>query len=71
MAGSAGYNKMFPVSWTELHRDAIAGAGIVANPGCYPTASLLALAPLALAGLIADVVAAIGSIDIILGDVDR
>ena len=22
MAGSAGYNKMFPVSWTELHRDA-------------------------------------------------
>ena len=30
--------------------------GIVANPGCYPTASLLALAPLARAGLIADVV---------------
>jgi N-acetyl-gamma-glutamyl-phosphate reductase len=28
----------------------------VANPGCYPTASLLALAPLARAGLIADVV---------------
>ena len=22
MASSAGYNKMFPVSWTELHRDA-------------------------------------------------
>lgn len=41
---------------TELHRDAIAGAEIVANPGCYPTASLLALAPLARAGLIADVV---------------
>jgi N-acetyl-gamma-glutamyl-phosphate reductase len=41
---------------TELHRDAIAGAGIVANPGCYPTASLLGLAPLARAGLIADVV---------------
>jgi N-acetyl-gamma-glutamyl-phosphate reductase len=41
---------------TELHRDRIAGAGIVANPGCYPTASLLALAPLARAGLIADVV---------------
>src|SRR6185437_12230515 len=41
---------------TELHRDEIAGAGIVANPGCYPTASLLALAPLARAGLIADVV---------------
>jgi len=28
----------------------------VANPGCYPTAALLALAPLARAGLIGDVV---------------
>jgi N-acetyl-gamma-glutamyl-phosphate reductase len=41
---------------TELHREAIADAGIVANPGCYPTASLLGLAPLARAGLVADVV---------------
>lgn len=41
---------------TELHRERIADAAIVANPGCYPTASLLALAPLARAGLIADVV---------------
>ena len=41
---------------TELHREAIAGASLVANPGCYPTATLLALAPLARAGLIADVV---------------
>jgi N-acetyl-gamma-glutamyl-phosphate reductase len=41
---------------TELHRERIAAAGIVANPGCYPTASLLGLAPLARAGLIADVV---------------
>jgi N-acetyl-gamma-glutamyl-phosphate reductase len=41
---------------TELYRDRIATAAIVANPGCYPTASLLALAPLACAGLIADVV---------------
>ncbi len=41
---------------TELHRESIPGAGIVAVPGCYPTASLLALAPLARAGLIADVV---------------
>jgi N-acetyl-gamma-glutamyl-phosphate reductase len=41
---------------TELHRAAIAGAELVANPGCYPTASVLALAPLARAGLIADVV---------------
>jgi N-acetyl-gamma-glutamyl-phosphate reductase len=41
---------------TELHREAIAGADLVANPGCYPTASLLALAPLAAEGLIGDVV---------------
>ncbi len=41
---------------TELHRDRIASAGLVANPGCYPTASLLALAPLAADGLIDDVV---------------
>ena len=29
----------------EINRDAIAGARVVANPGCYPTASLLALLP--------------------------
>jgi N-acetyl-gamma-glutamyl-phosphate reductase len=40
----------------ELHRERIAGAELVATPGCYPTASLLALAPLARAGLIADLV---------------
>ena len=40
----------------ELHRDAIAGAALVANPGCYPTAAILALAPLARAGLLGDVV---------------
>jgi N-acetyl-gamma-glutamyl-phosphate reductase len=41
---------------TELHREAIAGADLIANPGCYPTASILALAPLAAEGLIDDVV---------------
>ncbi|HKH42618.1 MAG TPA: N-acetyl-gamma-glutamyl-phosphate reductase [Solirubrobacterales bacterium] len=41
---------------TEVHREAIAGAELVANPGCYPTASVLALAPLAADGLIEDVV---------------
>jgi N-acetyl-gamma-glutamyl-phosphate reductase len=41
---------------TELYRDRIASAELVANPGCYPTAALLALAPLAEAGLIEDVV---------------
>jgi N-acetyl-gamma-glutamyl-phosphate reductase len=32
---------------TERERDAVARAALVANPGCYPTASLLPLAPLA------------------------
>jgi len=41
---------------TELHREEIAGAAIVANPGCYPTAAVLGLAPLARAGLLGDVV---------------
>ncbi len=43
----------------ELHRAALAGVGrrgIVASPGCYATATSLALAPLARAGLLADVV---------------
>ena len=31
---------------TETHRDAVAGADLVAAPGCYPTAALLALWPL-------------------------
>jgi N-acetyl-gamma-glutamyl-phosphate reductase len=40
----------------ELHRDEIAGADLVANPGCYPTAAILALAPLAREGLLGDVI---------------
>lgn len=40
----------------ELYREDIRGASLVANPGCYPTASLLALAPLARAGVVGDVV---------------
>lgn len=31
---------------TELHRDEIRGADLVAGPGCYPTAAILALHPL-------------------------
>jgi N-acetyl-gamma-glutamyl-phosphate reductase len=38
----------------EVNREAIAGARLVANPGCYPTASLLALLPLM--GRLADIV---------------
>ncbi len=41
---------------TELHREAIAVARLVANPGCFPVAALLSLSPLARAGLIGDVV---------------
>ncbi len=40
----------------ERYRESIRDAGLVANPGCYPTATLLALAPLAAEGLIVDVV---------------
>jgi len=49
----------------ELHRAELAAAAaariagtpaLVGSPGCYPTATLLALAPLARAGLIADLV---------------
>lgn len=36
----------------ERYRASIAGARFVANPGCYPTAILLALAPLLRAGLL-------------------
>ncbi|MGE5584240.1 MAG: N-acetyl-gamma-glutamyl-phosphate reductase [Bacillota bacterium] len=36
----------------ELNRDGIRHARIVANPGCYPTAALLALAPIAARGLL-------------------
>jgi N-acetyl-gamma-glutamyl-phosphate reductase len=36
----------------ELNRATIAKANVVANPGCYPTGALLALAPLAKLGLV-------------------
>jgi N-acetyl-gamma-glutamyl-phosphate reductase len=37
---------------TEHERAAVRSARLVANPGCYPTAALLALKPLASAGLL-------------------
>ncbi len=36
----------------ELHREQLRGASCIANPGCYPTAATLALAPLVAAGLV-------------------
>jgi len=38
----------------ELHREAIKTASLVANPGCYPEAALLALAPAVRERLVAD-----------------
>jgi N-acetyl-gamma-glutamyl-phosphate reductase len=40
----------------ELYGSQVADADLVANPGCYPTATLLALAPLAASGTVVDVV---------------
>jgi N-acetyl-gamma-glutamyl-phosphate reductase common form len=37
---------------TELYREAVKNATLIANPGCYPTATLLALAPLLEGGFI-------------------
>jgi N-acetyl-gamma-glutamyl-phosphate reductase len=37
---------------TEYYRDEVRDAALVANPGCYPTAALLSLMPLAKAGLL-------------------
>jgi N-acetyl-gamma-glutamyl-phosphate reductase len=36
----------------ELHREKIASARLIANPGCYATSIILALAPLLRAGLV-------------------
>jgi N-acetyl-gamma-glutamyl-phosphate reductase len=39
---------------TEFARERLPGAKLIANPGCYPTAALLALTPFARAGLLTD-----------------
>ncbi|MEX2237445.1 MAG: N-acetyl-gamma-glutamyl-phosphate reductase [Dehalococcoidia bacterium] len=41
-----GYLAKFSYGLPELFRDDIAGHDLVANPGCYATAAILALAPL-------------------------
>lgn len=38
---------------TEIYRDEVAGARLIANPGCYPTGPLLALYPLLQRGVVA------------------
>ncbi|MEO8575496.1 MAG: N-acetyl-gamma-glutamyl-phosphate reductase [Gemmatimonadales bacterium] len=49
--GSLG-NGSVPYGMTELNRANVTGADVVSNPGCYPTAILVALAPLISANLI-------------------
>lgn len=46
-----GAESSAPYGLTELMRDAVSSASIVANPGCYATAVLIALAPLIKRGL--------------------
>jgi N-acetyl-gamma-glutamyl-phosphate reductase len=50
---------LIPALESELHRQELSGARLIAAPGCYPTAAILALAPLIEAGVLA--VAAPGS----------
>ena len=49
---SQNYLKEAVYGLTELNREAVAKARLVANPGCYPTSAILALAPALKAGLI-------------------
>lgn len=51
--GTVGGSRSVPYGLTELSRATVRGADIVANPGCYPTVTLLALLPLVKRGLIA------------------
>lgn len=41
-----------PYGLTEIHRSTLVSAPLIANPGCYPTATLIALAPLLEKGLL-------------------
>lgn len=47
--------RRFVYGLPELQKDAVRGAGNIANPGCFATAIQLALLPLAKAGLLGDV----------------
>ncbi|HET7456793.1 MAG TPA: N-acetyl-gamma-glutamyl-phosphate reductase [Gemmatimonadaceae bacterium] len=51
--GSEHATRDVPYGLTEITRDAVRAATVVANPGCYPTATLLGLLPLLEAGLVA------------------
>ena len=48
-----GHTKqVVPYGLTEIHRSELRDAPLIANPGCYPTSILLALAPLVRQGLV-------------------
>ena len=51
--GNAGAEPGTPYGLTELMRDEVSSADVVANPGCYATAILLGLLPLLEADLVA------------------
>jgi N-acetyl-gamma-glutamyl-phosphate reductase len=44
--------EQFVYGLPELGRDSLLGAGLIATPGCYPTAASLAMAPLLREGLV-------------------
>jgi N-acetyl-gamma-glutamyl-phosphate reductase len=46
-------SEAIPYGLTELTRDTLRGAEVIANPGCYATAVLLGLAPLLVSGICA------------------
>lgn len=50
----------FVYGFTEAQREALAGARLIANPGCFATGMLLALYPLALSGMMPFPVAVTG-----------
>jgi len=51
-AKAASFDQHAVYGLPELNRDRIAAAKLVANPGCYATSVILALAPLVSAGLV-------------------
>lgn len=53
VAGTVSGMRWAPYGLTEHTRAAVRAAEVVANPGCYPTVTLLALLPLVVRGLVA------------------
>ena len=51
-AAAAAIQSQAVYGMPELHRPAIAGAQLIANPGCYATSVILALRPLVAAGIV-------------------